>query len=131
MASVPVIPNPPTYLSTSGQKRWSATYQKALAQAKLDLPRNESAQRAAALKAANALLVVPAPTSAAEIDTLEEWQVMKRETRVIKGEVIRICVTTDGRKYKFPVVAEVGSKQQQQPVLGAKVDGANDPKDTK
>lgn len=98
-------PKPPAHLSSAAAAQWSATYSKALAQAKLDNPNNESAQRATALKAANALLAVPAPTSAAEIDKLESWQVLVRETRIVKGEQRRVCVTTDGRKYSFPVIA--------------------------
>lgn len=99
------IPNAPAHLSDKAQKQWSATYAKALAQAKIDAPSNVSAQRAIALKAANALLAVPAPTSATEIDKLEAWQVLKRETRLVNGAPVRVCVTTDGRKYSFPIQA--------------------------
>lgn len=104
------FPAPPAHMSESAAAQWTATYSKALKQAQNDLPGKESAQRAAALKAANALLAVPAPTSAAEIDKLEPWQVLVRETRTIKGVVKRVCVTTDGRKHSFPVEAAKPAK---------------------
>ncbi len=104
---VPNVPKAPAHMSTDAAKQWTAAYTKALKQAQVDMPNNASGQRAAALKAANALLAVPAPTSAVEIDTLEPWQVLVRETRTVKGVPTRVCITTDGRKYSFPVeVAE-------------------------
>jgi hypothetical protein len=57
-----------------------------------------------ALKSANALLAVPAPASADEIAKLQEWQVLLREDRSIKGVPTRVCVTVDGRKYTFPII---------------------------
>lgn len=105
MSTSVVIPSAPNHMSDKAQKQWSNAYTKAFAQAKLDYPNNESTQRSAAFKAANALLAVTAPTSAAEIDKLEDWQVLLRETRTIKGEEVRFCVTADGRKYSFPVVS--------------------------
>ena len=102
---VPNLPAPPAHMSTNAAKQWTAAYTKALKQAQLDMPNNVSGQRAAALKAANALIAVPAPSSAAEIDTLEPWQVLVRETRTVKGVPTRVCITTDGRKYSFPVEA--------------------------
>ena len=107
MAPTPVsnLPAAPAHMSTDAAAQWTASYSKALKQAQIDLPGNESGQRAAALKAANTLLRVTAPTSAADIDTLEPWQVLVRETRTIKGVLYRVCVTSDGRKYSFPVEA--------------------------
>jgi len=104
MASAVVTPAPPANLSAAAKIVWSITYVKALAQAKLDHPDNPRAQSMVALKAANALLAVPPPTSAAEIDALEPWQVLQRGTRIINGALTAVCVTTDGRKYSFPVV---------------------------
>lgn len=101
--TVTVAPVAPAHLSPKAAAQWTASYQKAHAQAKIDHPENERAQRTAALKVANALLAVPAPTDAAAIDKLEEWQVLSRETRNIKGVPTRVCVTTDGRKYAFPL----------------------------
>jgi len=102
-----ITPNPPAHMSDKAQKQWTATYIKALAQAKLDSPDNERAQRIAALKAANALLAVPAPTSAADIDKLDDWQVILREDRTAKdGTKMRVCVTADGRKYAFPIATK-------------------------
>jgi hypothetical protein len=90
-------------MSDKASKQWAAAYTKAFAQAKLDYPDNESAQRTVALKSANALLAVPAPTSADEIAKLQEWQVLLREDRTIKSVPTRVCVTVDGRKYAFPI----------------------------
>jgi broad specificity phosphatase PhoE len=98
-----IVPDAPAHLSDKAAKQWAATYTKALAQAKIDTPDNDSAQRTAALKAANALLAVPAPTSATDIDALDDWQFLLRETRTVKDVETRVCVTTDGRKYSFPV----------------------------
>lgn len=95
----PAIPAAPSYLPIAQQKQWQATYAKALQQAQIDTPGNDRAQRAAATKAANAMLAVPAPQSAADIDKLAGWQVLQRGTR----DGSRFCVTTDGRKYSFPV----------------------------
>ena len=100
-----IVPDAPTHLSDKAAKLWAATYTKAFAQAKIDTPDNDSAQRTAALKAANALLAVPAPTSAAEIDALDDWQFLTRGTRSANGVDTRFVVTTDGRKYSFPVPA--------------------------
>ena len=98
-------PAAPSFMSTKAANQWQATYVKALAQAKLDSPDNERAQRVAALKAANALLSIPAPKSAADIDKLEAWQTVMSETRTVDGVQTRVCVTSDGRKYSFPVLA--------------------------
>jgi membrane-bound lytic murein transglycosylase B len=105
MAQGTMTPSAPACMSSKAQKQWQAAYEKALAQAKLDSPDNPSAQNAAALKAANALLAVPAPTCHADIDKLEDWQKILDETRVIKSVPHRVCVTTDGRKYAFPIPA--------------------------
>ena len=101
------IPSAPEHMSDKAAKQWAAAYAKAFTQAKLDYPGNEAHQRTVALKAANALLTVPAPTSADEIATLQEWQVMLREDRIVKNVLTRVCVTTDGRKYAFPVNSAV------------------------
>jgi hypothetical protein len=98
-------PAPPSVMSNDAGKQWQATYSKALAQAKLDTPDNEPAQRAAALKAANALLAIPAPANANDIAKLDKWQVLLREDRVVDGVPTRVCVTSDGRKYAFPIPA--------------------------
>jgi hypothetical protein len=98
-----IVPDAPAHLSDKAAKQWAASYTKALAQAKIDTPDNDSAQRIAALKAANALLAVPAPTSAADIDALEGWQFLMRGTRTTNGVDTRFVVTTDGRKYSFEV----------------------------
>jgi hypothetical protein len=99
----PTAPAPSGHLSAAAAKAWTAKYIATLTQAQLDYPGNDRAQRTAALKAANALLAVPAPDSAAAIDKLEEWQVVLRETRVVKGVSTRVCVTADGRKYSFAI----------------------------
>lgn len=99
MSTAAVVPSAPSHLSLKAQKEWSASYQKALVQAKNNFPEDESRQRAAAFCAANAMLDVPAPQSAAGIDALEDWQVILRGTR--GGN--RFCVTSDGKKYSFPI----------------------------
>lgn len=98
-------PNAPKHMSPSAKKRWEAKYDATLEQAKLDYPENDRAQRNAAHKAANTLLSVPAPDSAAAIDKLEGWQVKLRETRMVEGVSTRVCVTSDGRKYSFEIPA--------------------------
>ena len=100
-SETPAIPAAPSYLPDAQQKQWQAAYAKALKQAQIDTPNNERAQRAAATKAANAMLAVSAPQSAADIDKLADWQVIQRGTR---GDT-RFCVTADGRKYSFPIKA--------------------------
>jgi len=103
-AAAVVTPAAPAHLPAAVQQQWTAAYTKALAQATLDYPDNDRAQRGAALKAANAMLAVPAPQSAAEIDALESWQVLHRFTRTSEsGAATRHCVTADGRKYSHPI----------------------------
>lgn len=91
----------PKYLSGDAKKKWEASYDDALEQAKVNLPNDESGQLAAAHKEANKMLAVRAPESAAEIDKLEDWQVVPGsvQTRVIDGAEHRVCVTIDGRKH--------------------------------
>jgi hypothetical protein len=96
------IPAAPAYLTEAAAAKWQESYRAAYAQAKIATPDNERAQRVAALKAANSMLAVPAPKSAADIDSLEEWQVHAKGTRVHKGVEHKFCVTTDGRKYSYP-----------------------------
>jgi hypothetical protein len=99
--TTPNIPSAPSHLSPKAQKQWSKTYANAFAAAANDFPNDVSRQRQAALKAANQILAVPAPASAADIENLEDWQVLLRGTR--NGETF--CVTSDGKKYSFPVKA--------------------------
>jgi hypothetical protein len=100
-----IVPDAPQYLSPKAAKQWQNAYASALQQARIDYPEDASAQRRAATHAANKLLAVPAPTSADEIDALEEHQFLLRETRTAKdGKTeMRHCVTSDGRKYAHPV----------------------------
>lgn len=106
------IPAAPEYLPSAAAGQWKSAYAKALKQAEIDLPENEPGQRAAALKAANALIAVTAPTSAEEIDKLEPWQVILRELRTVKGVLTKLCVTIDGRKYGFPAPKPKASPNQ-------------------
>jgi hypothetical protein len=105
-----VTPDPPAHLSDTAKKQWTALYVKALAQAQRDNPDNERAQRTAALKAANQMLSVTPPKNAAEIAALEPWQVLLRSDRVEKAVNVRVCVTTDGQKYRFPIDPGLASK---------------------
>ena len=119
-APVVEIPDAPQHLSSAAKREWRERYAKAHAQARVDHPENLNAQRAAANKAANAMLAVPAPASAEEIDKLEDWQVLKRETRSQKnGGATRVCVTSDGKKYAHPVV-EAPSAPEGAAAAGAK-----------
>lgn len=101
------VPPAPAHLSDKAQEKWTATYKSAMEAAKRDTT-DERAQRIAALKTANAIQAVKPPTSAAEIDALEDWQVVRRETKPVKlpGQkqetMCSVCVTIDGRKYIFP-----------------------------
>lgn len=97
------VPSAPDHLSDKAAKQWQSVYSKAFAQAKIDMPDNPRAQRTAALKAANALLTIPAPQSAEDIDKLQDWQVISRGQRMVNGVAQSYCVTADGRKYSFPV----------------------------
>jgi hypothetical protein len=92
------VPSAPAHLPDDIQTQWIASYAKALAQAQRDFPEDARSQRSAALKAANKLLSIPAPTTAVEIVALQDWQVLIRGTR--GGNTY--CVTTDGQKYSFP-----------------------------
>jgi hypothetical protein len=98
MATTPAAPK---FLPAAVQKKWQDAYEKALKQAAIDHPEDESQQRAIATKEANRLLVVPAPESAKDIDALADWQVLTRGTK--NGQ--KFVVTADGRKYSFPVQA--------------------------
>lgn len=101
-----VVPAAPAHLTEAAAAKWQKDYRTAYAQAKIAMPDNERAQRVTALKSANAMLAVPAPESAADVDRLEDWQVLKKGVRVTKAGVTeKFCVTTDGRKYAFPVIA--------------------------
>lgn len=102
------IPAAPSHLPEKAAQQWQAAFVKAFKQAQLDTPGNERAQRVAALKTANSMLAVPAPTCADDINKLEGWQVIKRGTRVVAGVEEAFCVTSDGRKYVFPVIAPKG-----------------------
>lgn len=93
----------PAYLPESQKKAWEGKYDKAFEQAKTDHPDNESAQHTAAHKEANKMLAVTAPTSAEDIDKLQDWQVLQRGVRTINGVEHRVCTTIDGRKYAHPV----------------------------
>lgn len=108
MAPKVTIPDAPKHLDDKAKKQWQDRYAKALAQAQIDYPENESAQRSAANKEANKMLAVPAPESADDIDNLEDWQVLVRETRTDAktGAQTRHCVTTDGRKYAHPIATK-------------------------
>lgn len=97
------IPPAPSHMPKNVQAQWTKLYTDAYTSAIRDNPGNDRAARVAATKAANALQRVTAPTSAAEIDALADWQVIKRETKVVKGVATRLCVTVDGQKYAFPV----------------------------
>jgi len=100
-----ITPTAPAHLPESAQQQWTGLYTRALAQAKANFPDNDRVQRSAALKAANAMLAVTPPTSAADIEDLEPWQVLHRGTRVVKGVTELMCVTSDGKRYSFPVRA--------------------------
>ena len=102
MADKSTLPAAPSHLPESAQQQWLNSYAKAFEIARRDNPEDEGAQRSAATKAANAMLAVPEPKSAADIDKLEDWQVLTRETREGK----RLCVTSDGRKYAFAIPAK-------------------------
>jgi hypothetical protein len=106
MASDIAVPDAPKHLSDKAKSKWQKSYKDAFAKAQIDYPDNDSAQRTAANKSANAMLAVPAPQSAADIDKLDDWQVIVRETRTQgDGTQVKVCVTADGQKYSFPVPA--------------------------
>lgn len=96
------IPAAPAHLPKPIREKWTAAYQAALENAARNTPGNERAQRIAALKAANAIQSVKPPTSLLEVDALEAWQFIRRETKEVQGVLSRVCVTIDGQKYIFP-----------------------------
>jgi len=122
MAPTVTVPDAPEHLSKKAAKQWQAAFTTALAQAKINYPDNESAQRSAATKAANTLLAVVPPTSADEINALGDWQVINRGVRVNNKTGVReaYCVAADGRKYAFPVTTKSATAKQEAP-QGAKV----------
>lgn len=105
-----IVPEAPKHLSGKAKKQWQDSYTKAHQQAQIDYPEDASAHRRAATKAANAMLAVPAPKSAKEIDQLEDWQVLSRAERVIDDIPHKVCVTTDGRKYALPIDPKAAKK---------------------
>ena len=106
------VPAAPKHLDEKAAKQWQDAFAKAHAQAKINHPEDQSAQRRAATQEANKMLAVPAPQSADDIDALEDWQVLVRETRTAKdGSEMRHCVTSDGRKYAHPVKAKKAKKE--------------------
>jgi hypothetical protein len=109
-ATAVVTPDPPAHLSDAAKKQWTSLYVKALGQAQRDSPDNERAQRTFALKSANQMLSVTPPTDAAGIAALQPWQVLLRSDRIVGGVRTRICVTTDGRKYSFPIDAPAAAE---------------------
>lgn len=102
MATETNIPSAPTYLPKKQAAEWRKRYADALKEAQTDFPDDESQQRIVAMKEANKLLRVPAPASAAEIDKLEDHQVIKRGEKVVDGVAHVFAITSDGRKYLHP-----------------------------
>jgi hypothetical protein len=96
----------PKFLPEDQKKKWQGTYDATLKQAKANPSNSDSQAHAAALKEANKLLAVPTPTSAADIEKLEAWQVVKRGPRLIDGKEHLSCITIDGKKFAFPVAAK-------------------------
>ena len=101
------IPEAPKCLPAKQQDEWKKSYEKAFRQALRDYPENDTQQRQFAMREANRLLSVPEPKSHEEASALPAHQVMLREE--VEGE-LRI-VTTDGKKYAFPVPAAETKKK--------------------
>jgi hypothetical protein len=93
------IPEAPQCLPKKERAEWAELYAKAFRQAQRNFPEDEAAQRQAALREANRMLQVPEPKSHEEALALPAHQVLLSE--VVDGE-LRI-VTTDAKRYKFPV----------------------------
>lgn len=81
---------------------WTKTYKEEHAAALKADPENPNAARVKALHAANKLLRVKKPTSAADIEKMEQHEYVKREEREIDGVPHLWVLTADGDKYAFP-----------------------------
>lgn len=105
----------PKKLPAQQQQQWNSRYDAALKQAKIDSPDDERAQHAAANKAANKMLIIPAPESHADIVNMPEWQVQQRATKVIDDVEHATVVTIDGKKYAHPIPAKPDNQKPPTP----------------
>src|SRR6266404_924705 len=90
--------------------RWRQEYVKALKQAEVNYPGDETEQRAVATREANRLLAVDEPESYEEAMAIEEWKCLHRKPF---GNELKL-VTINGRKYSFPIPEEK-PKQAERP----------------
>jgi|SRR5579864_3960678 len=104
------VPEPPKHLPADLQEKWAAVYEKTHLQSQDDNPDGgDSTHQYNALKEANRLLRVEPPKSHSEAMKLRDHEVAKREVGFIDAQGKRVndgvlrVVTTDGKKYKFPV----------------------------
>jgi hypothetical protein len=91
------VPQAPAILPPAEAKKWKETYASALKQAQADHPDDVPSQLKEALREANRILRVPEPKTAADVEKLAPWQVLKKS--VGEGGVIRV-ITCDGKKYE-------------------------------
>jgi hypothetical protein len=93
------VPQAPAILPAAEAKKWKETYASALKQAQADHPDDVPSQLKEALREANRILRVPEPKTAADVEKLAPWQVLKKS--VGEGGVVRV-ITCDGKKYEVP-----------------------------
>lgn len=81
--------------------RWETAFVKALRQAEINHPGDETEQRAVATREANRLFAVEEPETYEQAVALEPWKVLQR--RESEGKLK--LVTIEGKKYSFAIPA--------------------------
>lgn len=96
-----VIPEVPPYpgLPEAIKKKWRQTYEQTFLQARHEKPNEGHLWAQSALIEANRLFRVPKLEDHADALDLEDWQVILREERDGRLNI----VTIDGRKYSFAI----------------------------
>ncbi|MEZ2347420.1 hypothetical protein [Terriglobus sp. RCC_193] len=102
MASTLADHSAPKHLPGKLQAEWKKTYKEEKDAVLRADPDNPNAARVKALHAANKLLRVKKPTSAADIEKMEPHEFVKREEREIDGVPHLWVLTADGDKIAFP-----------------------------
>jgi hypothetical protein len=108
MAERPNVPLP-QLIGTEPKEfigQWQLAYQKALKQAEVNYPGDETEQRAVASREANRLFAVDEPETYEQAMAIEPWKCLHRQ---VFGNVLKV-VTIDGKKYSFPIPAEPEKK---------------------
>src|SRR5712691_12684746 len=109
MAEQTNAPAPPQFpgMPKDFAGRWTVAYARALKQAEVNYPGDETEQRAVATREANRLFAVDEPENYEQAMAIESWKVLHREPF---GKELKL-VTIDGKKYRFPIPAPEPEKK--------------------